>query len=280
MRNLYVKEYVNILCAADNPSIAGRAGAFMSLTMNGGSSSKRVVVEYELTARRLRAQVLDNFVRDKWGTAGLRIVSILRDCGKLDGEQVLSTCSSWSASWLTIVLSSDREESYAQEGRRAEISEGYGHGGTCLVFRVVPDGRQNAKSLNIPMVSLDSLIWISISFYSTIRDHIRFIDTPRTYASLLHSLYRTLGNILVRQHTERERVQRLLDKHERTDVQANIDQYMTRDERAVLEGYFTKRERLNVLASRIDESVFVFRDLAKNGFSEDDPYVPIDPLMK
>lgn len=109
---------------------------------------------------------------------------------------------------------------------------------------------------------------------------IRFIDTPRTYASLLHSLYRTLGNVLVRQRTELERVQPLLDKRERTDVQANVDQYMTRDERAVLEDYFNKRERLSVLASRIDESVFVLRDLAKNGYSEDDPYVPLDPLIK
>lgn len=88
MRSLYMKEYVNILCAADNPSIAGRAGAFMTMTMAGGSSTRRVAVEYELIAKRLRVQVLDNLVRDKWGTAGLRILSILRDCGKLDGEQV------------------------------------------------------------------------------------------------------------------------------------------------------------------------------------------------
>jgi DNA-directed RNA polymerase III subunit RPC3 len=88
LRNLYVKEYVNILCAADNPSMAGRAGAFMSPTISGGTSSKRVAVEYELIAIRLRALVLDNLVRDKWGIAGLRILNILRDCGKLDGEQV------------------------------------------------------------------------------------------------------------------------------------------------------------------------------------------------
>lgn len=109
---------------------------------------------------------------------------------------------------------------------------------------------------------------------------VRFIDTPRTYASLLHSLYRTMGNILVRQRTELERVQPLLDKRERTDVQANVDQYMTRDERIALEDFFNKRERLSVLASRIDESVFVLQDLAKNGYSEDDPYVPADPLLK
>jgi DNA-directed RNA polymerase III subunit RPC3 len=88
LQNLYVKEYVNILCATDNPSIAGKAAAFMSLTISGGASSKRVAVEYDLIAKRLRALVLDNLVRDKWGIAGLRILNILRDCGKLDGEQV------------------------------------------------------------------------------------------------------------------------------------------------------------------------------------------------
>lgn len=95
--SIFTKEYVNILCAADNPSIAGRNSAFCTLTMSGNSSSKRVTVEYELIAKRLRATVLDNLVVDKWGTAGLRIVNILRNCGKLDSEQVrpkIITCHS------------------------------------------------------------------------------------------------------------------------------------------------------------------------------------------
>lgn len=93
---LYVREYINILCAADNPSETGRQSAFLSLTLSGtgggggsGGNGKRVSVEYEVIARRLRAQVLENSVRDKWGVAGIRIVKILRDCGKLDSEQVI-----------------------------------------------------------------------------------------------------------------------------------------------------------------------------------------------
>lgn len=86
---LYVKEYVDVLCAADNPSENGRVSAYLALTMGaGGGGGKRVVVEYEGIARRLRASVLDGTVRDKWGTAGIRIIRILRDCGKLDSEQV------------------------------------------------------------------------------------------------------------------------------------------------------------------------------------------------
>lgn len=89
LKIFYVKEYVNVLCVADNPSEAGRMSAFLSLTMGaGGGGGKRVTVEYEIIARRLRAMVLDNTVRDKWGTAGIRIIQILRDCGKLDSEQV------------------------------------------------------------------------------------------------------------------------------------------------------------------------------------------------
>lgn len=87
----HVKEYVNILCAADNPSINGRGNAFMSLTLGGGGGgggSKKVSVEYEVIAKRLRASVLENLVIDRWGPTGLRIVNILRNCGKLDSDQV------------------------------------------------------------------------------------------------------------------------------------------------------------------------------------------------
>lgn len=99
---MYVKEYVNVLCAADNPSMNGRLNAFMSLTMggsgsgggsNGGGGSKKVTVEYEVIAKRLRKEVLDNLVVDRWGPAGLRIVSILRNCGKLDGDQARALLS-------------------------------------------------------------------------------------------------------------------------------------------------------------------------------------------
>jgi DNA-directed RNA polymerase III subunit RPC3 len=86
MKSLHVKEYVNILCAADNPSEHGRASAYMNLMMSGGG--KKVTVEFEAISRRLRAMVLDNVVRDKWGIPGIRIIRILRDCGKLDSEQV------------------------------------------------------------------------------------------------------------------------------------------------------------------------------------------------
>lgn len=55
---------------------------------------------------------------------------------------------------------------------------------------------------------------------------------------------------------------------------------MSRAERDRLEKYFEKRERLGVLLARVDESVFVLRDLARSGYAEDDPYVPNDPLMK
>jgi hypothetical protein len=43
-----------------------------------------------------------------------------------------------------------------------------------------------------------------------------------------------------------------------------------------LEQYFNNRERLDVLVSRIDESCFVLRDLARDGFIWDDPFVPQD----
>lgn len=155
LQNLYVKEYVNILCAADNPSVAGRAGAFMSLTMSGGTS-KRVAVEYELIARRLRALVLDNLVRDKWGAAGLRIVNILRDCGKLDGEQVCGpTCF---CTRLFLILSPDCEEGNVSKGGSPEVLEGHEHRGYSFVSGALTDSRSRAQSLHLPLVRISIML--------------------------------------------------------------------------------------------------------------------------
>jgi len=57
-------------------------------------------------------------------------------------------------------------------------------------------------------------------------------------------------------------------------VQSNEEQYMTKDERVVLEEWEEKRVKLEVLMMRVDESVFVLRDMARDGWSGDDPFVP------
>ncbi|KAF8306433.1 hypothetical protein DL93DRAFT_2172096 [Clavulina sp. PMI_390] len=248
LRNLLVREWVDVLCAADNLSVGGRQSAFMSLTMGGGGpgegvgggkSSRRVQVEYDLIGKRLRQEVLDNLVRDKWGVCGIRIINVLRDCGKLDSEQIAKRA----------MLKKVDVQKYLKDMSTESIVSSFEMArGT---------DRQASRSI---------YLW--------------FIDTPRTYSSLLYSLYRTQSNILVRIRTEREHVLPLLEKQLRTDVQANPEEFMPRHERQLLEEYVERRDKLTVLLARVDEGVFVLRDLARDGYAGDDPYFPLDLMMK
>lgn len=77
-----LKEYLNVLCAADNPSETGRKNAFMAWV--GG----KISVEFELVAKKLRLGVLEGFVRERWGDVGVRIVRVLLDKGKMDEKHV------------------------------------------------------------------------------------------------------------------------------------------------------------------------------------------------
>ncbi|KAF8078149.1 RNA polymerase III subunit RPC82-domain-containing protein [Lyophyllum atratum] len=77
-----IKEYLGMLSSADNPTPAGRAGAFVSY------SSSKVQVEFEIVGRRLRRRVLESVARERHGVEGVRILRLLLDTGKMDEKQV------------------------------------------------------------------------------------------------------------------------------------------------------------------------------------------------
>jgi DNA-directed RNA polymerase III subunit RPC3 len=77
-----VKDYLGLLSAADNPTPAGRAGAFVSF---GGT---KVQVEFEIIARRLRQRVLEAYTRERYGDEGVRVLRLLLTMGKIDEKQV------------------------------------------------------------------------------------------------------------------------------------------------------------------------------------------------
>jgi DNA-directed RNA polymerase III subunit RPC3 len=84
-----VKEYINIMCAADNPTTLGKASSFMSSQgSNGGNGGTKIQVEFEIIRRRLRLRVFEGVVREKWGDNGVKIVRILMDKGKMDEKHV------------------------------------------------------------------------------------------------------------------------------------------------------------------------------------------------
>lgn len=77
-----LKDYLGILAAADNPTPAGRAASFVSV------SGSKVQVEFEIVGRRLRRRVLEAVTRERHGDEGVRIVRLLLDTGKMDEKQV------------------------------------------------------------------------------------------------------------------------------------------------------------------------------------------------
>lgn len=98
----------------------------------------------------------------------------------------------------------------------------------------------------------------------------RHVDLAKAYSALLGSLYKTLYNISARRQAEQEEpnVKAVLTKRERTDV-AQDENLLSRMEREVLEEWESKREKLNVLEMRVEEAVFILRDLDTGGSTDE-----------
>lgn len=71
------------MSTVDNPTPAGRASSFISLTDN------KVYVEFGIIGNRLQRRVLEAVARERHGNDGVRIVRLLLDVGKMDEKQVL-----------------------------------------------------------------------------------------------------------------------------------------------------------------------------------------------
>lgn len=84
------------------------------------------------------------------------------------------------------------------------------------------------------------------------------------------NLYKTLYNISARRRAEEEDqgVKAVLDKRERSDVSQD-ESLLTRTERDVLKDWEDKREKFTVLEMRVEEAVFILRDLGRLGINDD-----------
>ena len=98
----------------------------------------------------------------------------------------------------------------------------------------------------------------------------RHVDLFKTYTALLDNLYKTLFNISVRKQAEEEEstLKLVLEKCQRSDVQQDAS-LLTRVEREVLQGWTEKRNKLSVLEMRVEEVVFILRDLGLLSNEED-----------
>ena len=95
----------------------------------------------------------------------------------------------------------------------------------------------------------------------------RYVDLQKAYAILLGNLYKMLYNISIRRQGEQEEplVKAVLEKRERSDVSQDEERLLTRNERETLAEWEKKREKLTILEMRVEESVFIIRDLGSFG---------------
>lgn len=109
-------------------------------------------------------------------------------------------------------------------------------------------------------------LWLVLVCYShsaSQRFIVRYVDLPKAFSVILGNIYKTLYNIIARRRVERENpeVFAVLDKRERSDVSQD-ENLLTRLEREVLQTWETKEERLAVIEMRVEETIFLLKDLA------------------
>jgi DNA-directed RNA polymerase III subunit RPC3 len=92
----------------------------------------------------------------------------------------------------------------------------------------------------------------------------RYVDLSKACSVLLGNLYKTLYNINVRKQAETEEasVKAVLEKRERSDVSQD-EGLLTRNERETLKEWELKIEKLTVLEARVEEVVFILKDLGR-----------------
>ncbi|CAI6328776.1 unnamed protein product [Periconia digitata] len=90
--------------------------------------------------------------------------------------------------------------------------------------------------------------------------HLIWYDRQRAREKLLHDTYKGMIRIIQRIAFEREKVQAVLEKAERTDVRGNESRFLGRDELDMLNSWKDVEERLLLQLSREDDLVAILRD--------------------
>ncbi|KZT03499.1 uncharacterized protein LAESUDRAFT_744556 [Laetiporus sulphureus 93-53] len=194
------------------------------------ANGSKVQVEFDIIARRLRRRVLEAIARERHGDDGVRIFRLLLDTGKMDEKQI------------------------SKIGMMAN---------------------KDVRPL-LTSMSADSLISLQEVPKSADRNPTRmfylwYVDLQKACVVILDNLYKTLYNIAMRRRAEEEEpvVKAVLEKRQRSDVSQDEERLLTRNEREVLAHWEQKREKLTVLEMRVEEAVFILRDLAPLGNNDE-----------
>ena len=87
-----------------------------------------------------------------------------------------------------------------------------------------------------------------------------FFDQDRCRDLVLHNTYKGMARLLQRTKVEKEKVQAVINKAERTDVKGHEDEYLTKAERAALVDWDEMEQKLLVQLGRQDDLVALLRD--------------------
>ncbi|EJD05716.1 uncharacterized protein FOMMEDRAFT_103906 [Fomitiporia mediterranea MF3/22] len=205
------------------------AGRAASFISFAGVSSGKVYVEYEIICRRLRRRVLEAVARERYGDEAVRVVRLLLENGKMSGDQI-AKAAMMAVTAIRPLLSLLSAESL-------------------ISIQEVPKGADRNPQRTI-------YLW--------------YVDLPKAYSVLLGKFYKTLYNIGMRKRAESEdaTVRAVLEKSERSDVRADPS-LLTRMEREVLQSWEERRDKLTVLEMRVEEAVFILRDLSLHGVEDE-----------
>ncbi|KAJ7090224.1 hypothetical protein B0H15DRAFT_837649 [Mycena belliarum] len=192
--------------------------------------ASKVQVEFETVCKRLRRRVLESVTRERHGPEGVRILRLLLDTGKMDEKQI---------SKVVMIPGKDVRPLLALMSAESLIST-----------QEVPKSADRNPSRMF-------YLW--------------HVDLQKAYSVILGNLYKTLYNIGGRRQAEQEEpmLKAVLEKRERSDVSQDEAGLMSRLELDMIKEWEAKQEKLTVLEMRVEESVFILRDLGVFGFSED-----------
>ncbi|KAH8117214.1 hypothetical protein DFH11DRAFT_1815987 [Phellopilus nigrolimitatus] len=209
--------------------IQRQAGRAASFVSFGGTSYGKVYVEFEIVCRRLRRRVLEAVARERYGDEAVRVIRLLLENGKMGGDQIAKVAMLANTAIRPLLASLSAD--------------------SLISIQEVPKGADRNPQRTI-------YLW--------------YVDLPKAYSVLLGNFYKTLYNIGMRRRAEAEdtTVKSVLEKSQRSDVQEDPS-LLSRTERDVLKAWEERRDKLSVLEMRVEEAVFILRDLAVLGVEDD-----------
>lgn len=96
------------------------------------------------------------------------------------------------------------------------------------------------------------------------------MNQHKAFSIILGQVYKTLYNISMRRRAEQEapEVKAVLEKRERSDVRQD-ETLLTRLERELVREWEGKLQKVTALEMRVEETLFVLKDLGVLGIDED-----------